>query len=190
MIDKTCPGCGAPAIKGIIMARSTADPALSDYCARCGTHYRVQMGHVCEMSVKVGEFAKYTPQGYCRRCGLPRDVNCNCDAPIAPIDTKPANRCAEVLTKAFELTGGDRAKTHGDKRQNHQNIANLWNAYLGIAADADTVGVLARPLTAADVAILMCLLKIARMKSGTFNLDNFIDLAGYAGVAAECSDDQ
>lgn len=143
----------------VIYARP-ADPALSEYCARCGTHYRVYKGHVCEMTINLEELKN--PGG---------------------------NRCAEVLTKALELTGGDRAKTHGDKRQNHQNIANLWNAYLGIAADADTIGVLTRPLTAADVATLMCLLKIARMKSGTFNLDNFIDLAGYAGTAAECSDD-
>jgi len=136
----------------------------SDYCDRCGTHFTAFMGHVC-MAV------------FRDRAETKSEL------------TKPANRCAEVLSKALELTGGDRAKTHGDKRQNHQNIANLWNAYLGIAADADTIGVLTRPLTAADVATLMCLLKIARMKSGTFNLDNFIDLAGYAGVAAECSDE-
>lgn len=169
--------------QGIIMARPTADAALSEYCARCGTHYRVQMGHVCEASVKVAEFTKYSPQGFCRRCGLPRDMNCNCDAPIDETDVKPANRCAEVLTKALELTGGDRAKTHGDKRQNHQNIADLWNAYLKDGPLGK------RRLSAQDVAVMMCLLKIARMKSGTFNLDNFIDLAGYAGVAAECSDD-
>lgn len=112
---------------------------------------------------------------------------------ISKVEPKPANRCAEVLSKALELTGGDRAKTHGDKRQNHQNIADLWNAYLGGSrkvSDNIQVGVLERPLTPQDVAVMMCLLKIARMKSGTFNLDNFIDLAGYAGVAAECSDDQ
>lgn len=99
-------------------------------------------------------------------------------------EVKSDGRCAEVLTKALELTGGDRAKTHGDKRRNHQNIADLWNAYFGHNKPR------LLPFTAQDVAIMMCLLKIARMKSGTFNLDNFIDLAGYAGVAAECSDDQ
>lgn len=135
------------------MARPFVDPALSGYCTRCGTHYRVYKGHVCEVTINIDEL------------------------------NKPANRCADVLTKALELTGGDRAKTHGDKRQNHQNIADLWNAYLKDGPLGK------RRLSAQDVAVMMCLLKIARMKSGTFNLDNFIDLAGYAGVAAECSDD-
>lgn len=100
-------------------------------------------------------------------------------------EVKSDGRCAEVLTKALELTGGDRAKQHGDKRRNHQNIADLWNAYFMREEQGRR-----EPFTPKDVAIMMCLLKIARMKSGTFNLDNFIDLAGYAGVAAECSDDQ
>jgi len=103
----------------------------------------------------------------------------------------PDSVCEKTLKTALELTGGDRAKQHGDKRQNHQNIADLWNAYLGGSrkvSDDIAVGVLARPLTAHDVAIMMILVKVARTKSGTFNLDNFIDIAGYAGVAAECAD--
>jgi hypothetical protein len=131
-----------------------ADPTLAEYCRLCGTHYRINKGHVCNMSINLDEFEK--PGG---------------------------NRCAEVLTKALELTSGDRAKTHGDKRANHQNIADLWNVYLSGKPAGWAI-------TPQDVAIMMCLLKIARLKSGTFNLDNFIDLAGYAGVAAECSDDQ
>ena len=84
--------------------------------------------------------------------------------------------CAKTLQTALELTGGDRAKTHGDKRANHQNIADLWNAYLGFPVQ----------LTAYDVALMMVLLKVARTKSGSKNPDNYVDMAGYAGVAAEC----
>ena len=32
---------------------------------------------------------------------------------------------------------------------------------------------------------MMVLLKIARSKTGTFNLVDFVDAAGYAGIAAE-----
>jgi len=80
---------------------------------------------------------------------------------------------SEVCAKAADLVGGNRAATHGDKVQNHRNIAALWSAYMGVA------------FTAHDVALMMALLKIARTKTGTFNADDYVDLAGYAGCAAE-----
>jgi hypothetical protein len=91
-------------------------------------------------------------------------------------------RAVEILTTAADLVGGDRAKTHGDKYGNHSKIASLWNAYLynraSHAADLDPT----------DVANMMILLKVARTQSGgTHNDDNYIDAAGYAGVAGECA---
>lgn len=88
----------------------------------------------------------------------------------------------EILNTAANLVGGDRAKTHGDKYLNHTKIARLWNAYLinqlGAAINID----------ATDVAQMMILLKIARTQSGgTHNPDNYVDAAGYAGVAGECA---
>lgn len=88
----------------------------------------------------------------------------------------------EILNTAASLVGGDRAKTHGDKLINHTKIANLWNTYLvnksGVAINID----------ATDVAQMMILLKIARTQSGgTHNPDNYVDAAGYAGVAGECA---
>ena len=55
----------------------------------------------------------------------------------------------------------------------HTNIAALWSAYLGM------------PITARDAALMMVLLKVARTKTGAFNLDDYVDAAGYAGIAAE-----
>jgi len=90
-------------------------------------------------------------------------------------------QAVEICTKAAELVGGDRAKTHGDKLANHQKIATLWNAYLynkGVSPECQ--------LDATDVAQLMNLLKIARTQSGgTHNDDNYVDAAGYAGCAGE-----
>lgn len=38
-----------------------------------------------------------------------------------------------------------------------------------------------------DVAIMMALLKIARIASGNYKVDSYIDLAGYAACAGECA---
>lgn len=88
----------------------------------------------------------------------------------------------DVCARAANLVGGDRQKTHGDKVENHQNIACLWNAFLGYRILENN------HLTARDVALMMALLKIARMKTGSHNLDDYVDLAGYAGVAAEIAE--
>ncbi len=78
---------------------------------------------------------------------------------------------AELLTQAAELVGGERFRQYGDPPNSLGLVAALWSAYLGT------------PVQAADVALLMALLKIARARSGTPNIDHFRDLAGYAGLA-------
>lgn len=87
-------------------------------------------------------------------------------------DTSPMT-AAHTLKTAADLVGGDRNASHGDMTENHQNIASLWEGYLGM------------PIKPHDVAVMMCLLKIARTKSGRTNPDDYVDLAGYAGIAAE-----
>jgi phage gp36-like protein len=84
-----------------------------------------------------------------------------------------------ICSEAAELVMGSRAGQHGPKVRNHQNIADHWNAYLGER--------LTMPLTALDVALMMVELKIARTKlsGGRSNRDNYVDMAGYAGVAGE-----
>ena len=82
-----------------------------------------------------------------------------------------------VLKRAAELVGGDRGETHGGMWENHDNIARLWNGYLHNVES----------LTAHDVANMMELLKVARRKSGKCNDDDYVDGAGYAGVAYECA---
>lgn len=89
------------------------------------------------------------------------------------------NTAKEFLEYAAELVGGDRAKQHGDKLENHAKITALWNAYLQIRRDP------AAALTAADVAHMMVLLKVARTQLGAYNADNWVDMAGYSGVAGE-----
>lgn len=83
----------------------------------------------------------------------------------------------EVLETALEVVDGDRASTHGSMLENHENIARLWNAYLYNKGE----------LAASDVASMMELLKIARRKLGILNRDDYVDGAGYAAVAYECT---
>ena len=78
----------------------------------------------------------------------------------------------EILTKAEKLVSDDRAKTHGDKIVNHENIARLFSAYLTNKFQAVI------NINAEDVAQLMTLLKIARSQAGQHNIDDYVDGAG------------
>ena len=79
----------------------------------------------------------------------------------------------EILKKANECVTGSRQQDYGSAERNFELIANLWSTYL----DTD--------ISAVDVAMMMSMLKIARIKSGRLHEDNFIDLAGYAACAGE-----
>lgn len=83
---------------------------------------------------------------------------------------------SEILQKAEQCVCGQREQDYGCPEDNFYRISKLWNAYLG-----DNV------TDAKDVAIMMALLKIARIKTGTGTSDSYIDLAGYAACAGEIS---
>lgn len=83
---------------------------------------------------------------------------------------------AEILSKANECVTGQREQDYGSPENNFNTIAKLWNAYLG-----DNV------CSATDVAMMMALLKIARIRSGNGTEDSFVDLAGYAACGGELS---
>ena len=80
----------------------------------------------------------------------------------------------EILEAAIKTVCEDRQDSYGMPEDNFAIIAGLWSGYLG-----DVM------LEAEDVAIMMILLKIARIQTGTFKPDNYIDIAGYAACAAE-----
>lgn len=80
---------------------------------------------------------------------------------------------ADILDTAKEYVTKDRATTHGDAESNFGLIATYWSAHL----DAN--------VTAADVAILMTLFKLARMKSNPSHVDSAIDAAAYSALAGE-----
>jgi len=99
---------------------------------------------------------------------------------------------ANLLKDAADLVGGDRHSQHGDKRANMQNIADMWNALLYAKFRRDGSPDAGFPshlkLTAVDVASMMELMKVARRYLGSHNIDDYLDAAGYAAVAAEVYD--
>lgn len=81
-------------------------------------------------------------------------------------------RKTDVLLTADRLIHGQRAQDYGDAKESFQNIAELWSYYLG------------HPVLAADVAVMMALLKVVRIKySGHQDEDSFIDACGYIALA-------
>ncbi|WP_293857167.1 DUF6378 domain-containing protein [uncultured Alsobacter sp.] len=96
-------------------------------------------------------------------------------------DANEPVRAGDVLTRAAALVAGDREATHGSKVENFAAIAAVWNGIL----EARRINGLSGPLNGHDVANLMEGMKIARRYSGSFNPDDYIDGAGYAGVAYE-----
>lgn len=81
---------------------------------------------------------------------------------------------SDILTSARACVCGQREHDYGAPENSFSLIANLWSAYMG------------HEYTAKDVAIMMALLKVARIKAGN-TVDSFIDLAGYAACAGEIS---
>ena len=80
-----------------------------------------------------------------------------------------------ILTEANNIVSGNRkAGEYGQPEDSFGVIAGLWSEYLD------------QKIKPHDVAVMMALLKIARIKGWGYKLDNWIDLAGYAACGGEC----
>jgi hypothetical protein len=79
----------------------------------------------------------------------------------------------EILDAAVQAVTVDRAATYVGAEKSFGLIAAYWSAHL----DA--------PVSATDVAVMMGLLKIARIKTSLAHADNWVDLAGYAACGGE-----
>lgn len=88
-------------------------------------------------------------------------------------------KAEQSLAVAARLVAGPRQKRHGDRRDNHRNIACLWTGWLKAR------GLVVRDLTPHDAAMMMGLLKDARTLAGGFNPDDYVDGAAYRAIAGE-----
>lgn len=94
------------------------------------------------------------------------------DENIAECPEKISGR-QDILETAASCVLKDRAATHGNLEDSFAHTASLWGAHLGVE------------VSATDVAVMMALLKIARIKSTPTHKDNWVDLAGYAACGGE-----
>ena len=90
------------------------------------------------------------------------------------IETPNVMGRAAVLDTAKDYVTRDRAADHGDMEDNFRTIASYWNTHLGIDF-----------IEPQDVAVMMTLLKLARIKQNEKHLDNWIDACGYMACGGE-----
>ena len=80
---------------------------------------------------------------------------------------------AEILDTARQIVTQDRNVTHGEPEETFGLIAAYWSSHLDVT------------VTSADVAVLMTLFKLARLKANPGNLENWIDGCGYLACGGE-----
>jgi hypothetical protein len=81
---------------------------------------------------------------------------------------------AKILDTAKDYVTRDRAADHGSMEDNFQTVATYWNAHLGIDW-----------IEPQDVAVMMTMLKLARIRQNEHHLDNWIDACGYMACGGE-----
>jgi hypothetical protein len=79
----------------------------------------------------------------------------------------------QSLDEAKQIICGDRQDSYGNPEDSFSQIASLWTAYLG------------RVILPSDVAHMMILFKVARCLGQKITRDNYIDIQGYAAIAAD-----
>ena len=82
----------------------------------------------------------------------------------------------EILAAANDAVA-DRENSYGSPESNLGNTAALWNIMLGDKLTGE--------ISAADVAMMMCCVKLARLKATPDHTDSAVDLAGYAALLGE-----
>jgi hypothetical protein len=94
---------------------------------------------------------------------------------------KHSIKSGDSLNEAHAIINGDRQDSYGNPEYSFATIAEYWNIYM-----------IARPttldegaLTALDVAHMMMLFKLARCSGQQTKRDNYIDIQGYAAIAAD-----
>lgn len=87
-----------------------------------------------------------------------------------------------ILDAAAACVCGDRDQQYGGPETSFRMIAELWEPYIRhkcVSAGADVT------ISAEDVAAMMVLFKMARVATGSYKADSWIDAAGYAACGGE-----
>lgn len=79
----------------------------------------------------------------------------------------------EILEAARKCVCGDREQDYGSPENSFAKIAALWSAYCDVV------------FTAKDVAVMLALMKIARIRTGRGKEDSWVDGCGYLACGGE-----
>lgn len=82
---------------------------------------------------------------------------------------------SQILDAAKQIVTEDRNAQHGEPEDSFGLIAAYWSAHLD------------HNVSPGDVAVMMTLLKLARLKANPENIDNWLDGCGYLACGAELS---
>lgn len=81
----------------------------------------------------------------------------------------------QVIEATRRAVMADRNADYAPPEENFQRIADLWNLYLEGKGE----------VTPYDTAIMMVLVKVARIQASPHLVDHLVDIAGYAACAAD-----
>lgn len=82
----------------------------------------------------------------------------------------------DILEEASDIISGARQEEYGKPEDSFQKIADYWSIYLG------------HQVSAQDVALMMVMLKVARVPDGKkASRDTMVDIAGYAAIGSTLS---
>ena len=84
----------------------------------------------------------------------------------------------EVLELAGDLTSAVRDEVYGDPLTNHERIAELWSAILNT------------DITREEVVLCMIAVKMSRLCRSPEHADSWVDIAGYAAIGGEMTDER
>jgi len=85
--------------------------------------------------------------------------------------------CEWFLDEARKCITETRKDKYGHAERNFETISDLWNVYLGDRLKGN--------LSPNDIGVMMALMKIARIASGTQQTDSYVDAIGYLALAGE-----
>lgn len=83
----------------------------------------------------------------------------------------------EILESAIKCVCGERDRQYGSPEDSFRRISEYWNVHLACKLEV--------PISPVDVAVMMSLLKVARIDGGRMTDDSWVDLAGYAACGGE-----
>lgn len=103
------------------------------------------------------------------------------------METKPQEHPtrADILHEAERCVCGQREQDYGKPENNFETIGLLWGVYLRAAHPelAKVMGI--NHINEKDVAVMMALLKVARIAKGNGTVDSFVDCCGYIACGGE-----